>query len=361
MNYRILMMYNVLRLLLSRKAKKTDPRWDAAGLEQPAQAILSQVSQAQELLAAVAPLTEEKLIFARRLMAKAGPRPKAAPPEVGRVEDVAIPVADADSITARLYYPVGPGPFPLHVFFHGGAFIFGAATDADTDSYMRVRCREAETAVLNVDYRLAPEHRFPVGVEDCYSALTWAVDHAEQLGINPSKVSVGGVSSGGNMAAAVALMARDRGGPVLLGQVLEIPGTDLTKNSTSWRDDSIKDTTREADLALIDFYLGKPEDITHPYASPLFAESLDGVAPAYVMSAEFDPRREESEAYVARLQEAGVEAVARTMKGHVHGSYALYDSWPPARAWQQEANAVIRRLNLQTPGSAFEGWESFVA
>jgi acetyl esterase len=208
---------------------------------------------------------------------------------------------------------------------------------------------------VSVDYRLAPEHRFPTGVEDAYAALVWAVEQAAELGADPDRVTVGGSSSGGNFAAALALMARDRGGPRLLAQLLEIPGTDLTKTSHAWRDpDAIQDTPRDLDLALVGFYLSRPEDIVHPYASPLFAPSLVGVAPAYVMSAEFDPRRDESEAYVLRLRDAGVPAIARTMRGHVHGSYALVDQWDQARAWVDEANAVLRYINDHPLGHPFD-------
>ena len=156
-----------------------------------------------------------------------------------------------------------------------------------------------------------PEHRFPAGVEDSFAALAALVGQAAALGVAAEAVSVGGVSPGGNFAAAVALMARDRGGPALILQLLEIAGTDLTKSSYAWRNFAPgHDTTRERDLAMVDLYLPDAASRAHPYASPLFAPDLSGLPPAYVMNAEFDPRRDECEAYVARLRDAGVAAVA---------------------------------------------------
>jgi acetyl esterase len=279
------------------------------------------------------------------------------PPEIGRVEDFPISVGE-DRISARVYTPLGSEPFPLHLYYHGGAFICGSAFDASTDVSMRERCASTGCVVVNVEYRLAPEYRFPIGVEDAYAGLLWAVQNADLIGIDPTRVSVGGASSGGNFAAAVSVMTRDRGGPQLVLQIPEIAGTDITKSSYFWRHPGLgHDVTREEDLALIDFYVRTPSDKAHPYASPLMTPDLSGVAPAYVMSAEFDPRRDECEAYVARLQDAGVEAVARTMVGHVHGSCMLTATWAPARQWQAEANAAIRRANSASTGRLFDDFD----
>ncbi|MER5788362.1 alpha/beta hydrolase fold domain-containing protein [Streptomyces sp. NPDC001980] len=165
------------------------------------------------------------------------------------------------------------------------------------------------------------------------------------LGIARDAVTVGGVSAGGSLAAVVALMARDLDGPAIALQLLEAAGTDLTKTSSAWRHPrSEHDTTREADLAMIDLCLSSLAERAHPSASPLFAPSLDGVAPAYLINAEFDPRRDECEACAARLPDAGVQAVGRTLPGHVHGSFGLPD-WQPARDWRAAANAVLASAN----------------
>src|SRR6202012_4321474 len=151
-------------------------------------------------------------------------------------------------------------------------------------------------------------------LEDCYAALVGLVAQADAYSIAPQAVSLGGASSGGLFAAALALMARDRGGPPIMLQLREIAGMDLTKSSHAWRTFRPgHDTTRERDLAMVDLYLSDLPSRAHPYASPLFAADLSGLPPAYVMNAEFDPRRDECEDYVARLRDAGVEAVARTM------------------------------------------------
>jgi acetyl esterase len=252
---------------------------------------------------------------------------------------------DVGGVPVRLYRPERPGPLPLHVHFHGGGFVFGSALSGQFDAPMSRRAADSRTLVASVEYRLAPEHPFPAGVDDSYVALAGLIERAAEFEVDLRAVSVGGVSSGGNFAAVVALMARDRGGPPLALQLLEIAGTDLTKSSHAWRNlQTGHDTTRERDLAMVDLYLPSITDRALPYASPLFAPDLAGVAPAYVMNAEFDPRRDECEAYVARLQDAGIEAVSRNMPGHVHGSMSL-EGWAPAQAWQAEANRVLAAAN----------------
>ena len=249
---------------------------------------------------------------------------------------------EAGGVPVRLYRPAGEGPWPLHVYLHGGGFVMGSAR---ADGPLSRRAAASGALVASVEYRLAPEHPFPAGVEDSYAALCGLVAQAAALRIAPGAVTVGGASSGGNFAAVMALMTRDRDGPPLALQLLEIAGTDLTKSSFAWRTFRPgHDTTRERDLAMVDLYLPDLPSRTHPYASPLFAPDLAGLAPAYVMNAEFDPRRDECEAYVARLLDAGTPAVARTMAGHVHGSLSLMD-WPPALAWEAEANRVLAAAN----------------
>jgi acetyl esterase len=265
------------------------------------------------------------------------------PPKVA--EGVSVTDIEAGGVPVRLYRPPTAGALPLHVHFHGGGFVLGSALSGQFDGMLSRRAAQSGVVVASVEYRLAPEHRFPAGVQDSYAALVGLVDGARALDIAVEAVSVGGVSSGGNFAAVVALMARDRGGPPLILQLLEIAGTDLTKSSHAWRNFAPgHDTTRERDLAMVDLYLPDLASRAHPYASPLFAPDLAGLPPAYVMNAQFDPRRDECEAYVARLRDAGVEAVARTMEGHVHGSLVLPD-WPPARAWEAEAARVLAEVS----------------
>lgn len=257
--------------------------------------------------------------------------------------DPAVTIEDitANGIPVRLYRPKLAGDLPLHVHYHGGGFILGSALSGESDGLLSRRAAGAGCVVASVEYRLAPEHPFPAGIEDSYAALAGLAGQARQLKFAANAISVGGISSGGNFAAVTALMAAERKGPKLALQLLEIAGTDLTKSSAAWRTFRRgHDTTRERDLALIDLYLPLNQR-AHPHASPLFAPDLAGVAPAYVMNGEFDPRRDECEAYVARLKDAGVPAIARTMAGHVHGSLAI-PGWPPADAWQAEAIRAIR-------------------
>ncbi len=265
------------------------------------------------------------------------------------VEDVTV-----DGVPVRLYRPKIEDALPLHVHFHGGGFVLGSALSGEYDGLLSNRAASARCVVASVEYRLAPEHPFPAGVEDSYTALVGLAARAGEMRFTPNAISIGGISSGGNFAAVVALMARDRKGPELALQLLEIAGTDLTKSSAAWRTFRPgHDTTRERDLALCDLYLPLTSR-AHPYASPLFAPDLAGVAPAYVMNGEFDPRRDECEAYVVRLKDAGVPAIARTMPGHVHGSMAIA-GWPPADAWQAEAiRAIAMAHECALAGTVFE-------
>jgi acetyl esterase len=284
------------------------------------------------------PLSTEMIGFMRQQMAQWGDK-QVAP-------GVTVRDVSANDVDVRLYYPEAAGPLPLHLYLHGGGFMLGSALSDTSNGPLSRRAVAAGVVVASVEYRLAPEHKFPAGIEDSYAALAGLVAQAAELGIDPGIISVGGASSGGNFAAVLALMARDRGGPKLALQLLEVAGTDLTKSSYAWRHPQPgHDTTRESDLAMIDFYLPDLAMRGNPYASPVFAADLRGLAPAYAMSAEFDPRRDECEAYVVRLRDAGVPAVARTMLGHVHGSAQLLLDWPPARAWEAEASNAIAVAN----------------
>jgi acetyl esterase len=259
---------------------------------------------------------------------------------------VSVSDVEVRGVAVRLYRPTATeGPAPLHVYLHGGGFIFGSALSGAFDAPLSRRAAASGAVVASVEYRLAPEHPYPAGVEDSYAALAGLAEDAAAFGIAPQAISVGGASSGGLFAAVLALMARDRGGPPLMLQLLEIAGVDLTKSSYAWRHFRRgHDTTRERDLAMVDLYLPDLPSRAEPYASPLFARDLAGLPPAWVMNAEHDPRRDECEAYVARLRDAGVEAVASTQAGHVHGSMSLPD-WAPAQAWEAEANRVLAAAN----------------
>src|SRR5207253_308870 len=199
-------------------------------------------------------------------------------PDVASTVDHRVKVEGGD-ITVRVYTPHGAAPFPAHLYIHGGGFWMGAVEQFD--SGCRHTAEGAGCVVASVDYRLAPEHAFPTAPEDCYAALLWLVAHAAELGVDTTRISVGGGSAGGNLAAVVALMARDRGGPPLVFQVLEIPVTDMTMSHPSVDENGEGYIlTKDAMVQCVGYYLRTPADAKNPYASPLFADDLSGLPPA---------------------------------------------------------------------------------
>ncbi|WP_319432008.1 alpha/beta hydrolase [Mycobacterium sp. RTGN5] len=232
------------------------------------------------------------------------------------VEPVAIP-GPAGTIAARHYRPADDGA-PLLVFFHGGGFVFG---DLEThDCACRLICRDAGVHVLAVDYRLAPEHKAPAAAEDAYAAYLWALDHAAELGADPERIAVGGDSAGGCLAALVARQARDAGVAQPALQWLIYPVTDLRGNTTSRTlfGDGFLLTKRNMDWFEAAYIEGSGLDVSDPRVSPLLADDLAGLAPALVITAGFDPLRDEGEQYAEKLRAAGVTVDARRMGPMTH-------------------------------------------
>ncbi|GAA4444624.1 alpha/beta hydrolase [Phytohabitans houttuyneae] len=263
----------------------------------------------------------------------------ALPPPPVAVTDHAVPV-EGGEITVRTYRPDVEGPLPAHLYVHGGGWWLG--TLAHRDAACARLAVDARCVVASVAHRLAPEHWFPVPVRDCVAALMWLAGRAAELGVDASRLSIGGDSSGANLAAATALVARDEGGPALVAQVLEIPALDLTMSQPSvnatagpvvlTRDDLAENIARYAD----------PADLRHPYASPLLAPDLSGLPPALVMTAELDILRDDGAAYGRRLVEAGGSAEVVEWAGHVHGSHEMTAVLVSAREWQARAAAFLR-------------------
>ena len=254
------------------------------------------------------------------------------------VEDHSVPGPGGGTLRVRGYRPADrPGPLPTHVLVHGGAYWAGSVEGHDP--LCAWYARSVPCQVFSVDYRLAPEHPYPAGLEDCYTALLWVVGQADRLGVDPQRLSVGGVSAGGGLAAAVALLARDRSGPALRLQLLEIPMLDPAMGSRSLTTYATGFGLSRHDVATgWRHYL--PEGAPDGYAGALAATDLRGVAPAAVLTDGCDPLRDEGEAYAARLRDAGVEVATYRAHEHVHSSHYLTRFLPSARravGWTTEA------------------------
>ncbi len=219
----------------------------------------------------------------------------------------------------RIYTPKGEGPFPLIVFFHGSGFVL---CSLDThDGMCRNLADGIGCVVVSVDYRLAPEHKFPAGPDDCLAATRWAAEHAARLNADAGRIMVAGDSAGGNMAAVTALRVRDEGGPRLCGQMLLYPVTDYhTPGSPSYEENAEGyGLTRKTMEWFWDHYLTGPPEADNPYASPLRARDLSGLPPAYALTAEYDPLRDEGERYGERLRKAGIPVEITRRPGMNHG------------------------------------------
>ena len=290
----------------------------------------------------------------RQLAAIGGPSLAEVPVEAGRemframqtqapeIEVAAVTDISAGGVPARVYRPHGDGPFPVAMMFHGGGGVIGDLDTADCQS--REVCRGSGALVVSVDYRLAPEHRFPAAAEDCYSATLWAAEHAGEHDGNPGALAVVGDSAGGNLAAVVAQMARDRGGPSIAFQLLVYPVTDgVNFDTASYRDNAEGYLlTAEAMHWFWDHYVPVPDDRRNPYASPLLASDLAALPAALVMTAEYDPLRDEGEAYGRALADAGVAARIVRYDGFIHGFFAHTRTIDAARGAMSEACAALR-------------------
>jgi acetyl esterase len=289
-------------------------------------------------------------VAARRRLAAA---PKAPGPEVASVTDSAVPGPEgAPQLPVLLYRPPGTAPGearPTVVLLHGGGWALGSLDSHD--GIARGICAAARAVVVSVDYRLAPEARFPAPVEDAYAAVCWAAEHAGELGGDPDALVVAGDSAGGQLTAAAAQLARERGGPRIALQVLVYPVTDPGGRTESKR------TLSEGyflDRALIRWfgaqYFAAPEDLAHPWAAPLRADPA-GLPPAHVVTAGCDPLRDEGQAYAARLREAGVPVTEGRFPGLFHGFLHFAELHPEAgEAMAGIGRAVAATATPPAPG-----------
>jgi acetyl esterase len=255
---------------------------------------------------------------------------------VGAVRDLRV-----GDRPGRLYVPTGsPGTGPLLVFFHGGGWIYG---DLDShDPVCRFLAERAGVRVLAVDYRLAPEHRFPAAYDDCVAAYRWVVSHADSLGADPDRLAVGGDSAGGTLAATTAIEAARTGLPLAF-QLLVYPATDMRGGADSRRAfaEGFYLTKQFIDLGQ-SHYLPRPEDLVDPHASPLLADLPAGLAPAYVATAGFDPLRDEGEAYARKLADAGVRTELQRFPDQIHSFFNVVGVGRTARAANAEIAARLR-------------------
>ena len=243
--------------------------------------------------------------------------------ESGLAEVVDIKVeGEVGPLPARLYRPEGASGGPVIVFFHGGGWVMGSI-DSHDNTAGRLAA-ESGCTVVSIDYRLAPETKFPGPLEDCYAATSWVAAHAAELDVDPTRLAIAGDSAGGNLAAALALLARERGGPAIAFQLLVYPVTDLTMEYPSFAENGeLNYILSSKDMAwFIDHYTGGAEGVDWR-AAPIQAADLSGLPPAVVVTAELDPLRDEGEAYAEKLQAAGVPTELIRGEGMCHGFYGF--------------------------------------
>jgi acetyl esterase len=243
------------------------------------------------------------------------------PEPVGSIENRTL-LGPGGDIPVRIYVPFGKGPFPVLIYFHGGGWVIGDIESSD--GLCRILTNAAECIVVSVDYRLAPEHPFPAAVDDAYHATLWAATNGSSFGGDSSRIAVCGDSAGGNLAAVVAQIARDRGNPAICFQLLIYPATDAACDTPSYSENAegyflTKDTMQW----FWNHYVRNEADRNHPCASPLRASNLAGLPAALVITAEFDPLRDEGERYAERMSAAGTPVQLTRYDGMIHGFFSM--------------------------------------
>jgi len=259
---------------------------------------------------------------------------------VAEVEDRTVP-GPAGPIPVRLYHTVQGHARPALVYFHGGGFVI---CDLEShDGLCRSLANGSGCTVVSVDYRLAPEHKFPAAVDDAYAATEYIAGHASDFRIDPERIAVGGDSAGGTLATVVAMLARDRGGPRLKFQLLIYPLVDAEDRSPSMVEYE-KDhfLTRESLEWFLGHYL-RPEDRKHPHVSPLNAANLRDLPPAMIVTAECDPLRDQGEAYARKLQAAGVRVELKRYEGMIHPFFSLAGILDTAKVAMADSGSALRR------------------
>ena len=248
----------------------------------------------------------------------------------------------AGDIPVRIYHPNRSKILPVIIFYHGGGWVQG---NLDTfDNLVRYLAVKTKAVAVSVEYRLAPEHPFPAGIEDAYAVLTWIADNAELIGGDPANIAVMGDSAGGNLSAAVSLLARNNNGPEIARQVLFYPATNLKSLDTeSYIQLGRYRPTREKVIWLRDQYLPRQSDWANPLASPLLAEDHRSLPPATIITAEIDPLKDDGKLYAEKLKNAGVAVNYHCYQGMIHGFASADRLFSQAREALNEAAADLRR------------------
>jgi acetyl esterase len=308
--------------------------------------------QVREVLSVMAeaglrPIEEMTPAEAREQMEATARARKAEPLSVGKVEERVFP-GPGGMLRVRLYWPQpSAAPVPAIVYFHGGGHVIGSL---DTHDFVaRNLCGGTGAIVASVDYRMGPEHKFPAAVDDCFAALEWVHANAASLGADPLRLGVHGDSAGGNLAAVVALLARDAGGPQLRLQSLVYPITDYALVGASYDKyaSGYGILTKQAMIWFRDHYLRNPEDASDWRASPIRAASLAGVAPAIIITAECDVLHDDGERYAKALQGAGVPVEYTEFPGMIHAFFGMVPAVDDAMNAQRTVWAAFKRAFAQ--------------
>jgi len=281
------------------------------------------------------PLAEARAVRSEMIEASGPEEP------VAEVQNRSMP-GPGGPIAVRVYRPVKNQTLPALIFFHGGGFVICSLDTHDREC--RNLANASGCAVISVDYRLAPENKYPSAVEDAYAATQYVAEHAAEFGIDPQRIGVGGDSAGGNLATVVATLARDRGGPPLKFQLLIYPLVDFADNSPSMQQYA-KDyfLTRESMDWFTDCYLPNRAAAREPSASPANAEDVRGLPPAMILTAEFDPLRDQGEAYARKLQSAGVAVELKRYDGMIHAFFSFPGVIDTAKVATTDVASALRR------------------
>ncbi len=292
-----------------------------------------------DMRAGATPFNEMSPQEAREAMAAL--RPQGEPEPVAQVHEMMVP-GPAGDIPARGYLPTDdPSTLPTVVYFHGGGWVIG---DLDShDAVCRAICNRAGISVMSVDYRLAPEATYPAAAEDCYAAVAWMNSMYDQQGGRDDRIAVAGDSAGGNLAAVVAQMARDRGGPRIDSQILIYPVTDFNFETESYKQNGVNYGLSEVGMRWFwDLYLNDDSEGAQPYASPMQAADLSNLPRSLTITAEYDPLRDEGEAYAAALSAAGVQSGCTRYDGVIHGFVGAFQAVPEGSQALDQIAAELR-------------------